>query len=99
MKMLIKTFILLCAASFIAAPAMAADSIDGAKLFNKKCKMCHSIDKKRTGPALKSMHQDKSVLHDVISNGSQKKRMMKAYGKKFSSEQIDALVDYIQSVQ
>jgi len=83
----------------VAVPSAEAEAIDGAKLFSKKCKMCHAVDKKKTGPSLKSMHQDKSVLQDVISNGSKKKRMMKAYGKKFSPEQIDALVDYIQSVQ
>lgn len=99
MNITIKTFILLLAASFLAVPAMASDSIDGAKLFSKKCKMCHSVDKKKTGPALISMNQDASVLQDVITNGSSKKRMMKAYGKKFSPEQIDALVTYIKSVQ
>jgi len=95
----IKTFIVMLAAVFMAAPAMASDSIDGAKLFSKKCKMCHAVDKKKTGPALKSMNQDASVLQDVITNGSSKKRMMKAYGKKFSPEQIEALVKYIKSVQ
>jgi len=99
MSITIKTFILLLAASFIAVPAMASDSIDGAKLFSKKCKMCHSVDRNRTGPSLKSMNQDASVLQNVITNGSSKKRMMKAYGKKFSAEQIDALVVYIKSVQ
>ncbi len=99
MNIAMKAFLLLVAASFIAVPAMASDSIDGAKLFSKKCKMCHSVDKKKTGPALKSMHQDASVLQDVITNGSSKKRMMKAYGEKFSPGQIEALVGYIKSVQ
>ncbi|MDQ6997809.1 MAG: cytochrome c, partial [Mariprofundus sp.] len=81
------------------APSMASDGIDGAKLFSKKCKMCHAINKKKTGPSLVSMHQDESVLRDVITKGSSKKRMMKAYGKKFSPEQIEALVGYIRSVQ
>lgn len=81
------------------SPALASDSIDGEKLFIKKCKMCHAVDRKKTGPSLVSMNQDESVLRDVITNGSSKKRMMKAYGGKLSDEQIDALVRYIRSVQ
>ncbi|MDQ6956188.1 MAG: cytochrome c, partial [Mariprofundaceae bacterium] len=84
---------------FTTSPLMASDGIDGAKLFSKNCKMCHAIGKKKVGPALKSMNQDDAVLHDAITNGSAKKKMMKAYGKKFSSGQIDALVSYIRSVQ
>jgi len=99
MKNTIKVLTALAVLGFAVSPAMASDGIDGAKLFSKKCKMCHSVDKKKTGPALVSMNQDESILRDVITNGSSKKRMMKAYGKKFSSEQIDALVGYIRSVQ
>ncbi len=99
MKNTIKALMALAVLGFVASPAMASGDIDGAKLFSKKCKMCHAVGKKKVGPALVSMHQDESVLRDVITNGSSKTRMMKAYGKKFSSEQIDALVSYIRSVQ
>lgn len=76
MKTTIKTLILMAAVSFMAVPIVAADSIDGAKLFNKKCKMCHAVDKKKSGPAIKTMSQDEAQLSDVITNGG-KKRMMK----------------------
>ena len=99
MKNLLKLIMALALLGFTTSPLLASDSIDGVKLFSKKCKMCHSVSKKKTGPALVSMNQDESVLRDVITNGSSKKKMMKAYGKKFSSEQIDALVGYIRSVQ
>ncbi len=98
MKNIIKTLVLMVAIGVMAAPVVAAGSIDGAALFNKKCKMCHALDKKKSGPSLQSMSQDEAQLRDVITNGG-KKRMMKAFGKKYSSEQIDALVAYIRSRQ
>jgi len=98
MKKTIKTLIFMAAISIIAAPVVAADSIDGSALFNKKCKMCHKLDKDKAGPALTSMSQDEAQLRDVITNGG-KKKMMKAYGKKYSSDQIDTLVTYIRSKQ
>ena len=98
MKKTIKTLILMAAVSVMAAPVVAADSIDGAALFSKKCKMCHALDKKKGGPALTAMSQDEAQLRDIITNGG-KSKMMKAYGKKYSSDQIDALVAYIRSKQ
>jgi len=99
MKNLLKVIMALVLLGFTTSPLMASDGVDGAKLFSKKCKMCHAIDKNKTGPSLRSMSQDDSVLRDVITNGSAKKKMMKSYGKKFSSEKIDALISYIRSVQ
>jgi cytochrome c553 len=98
MKKTIKILILMAAVSVMAAPVVAAGSIDGAKLFSKKCKMCHALDKKKSGPAVKSMSQDEAQLRNVITNGG-KSKMMKAYGKKYSCDQIDALIAYIRSKQ
>ncbi len=98
MDKIIKTLILAAAISFMAAPVVAGVSIDGAKLFNKKCKMCHALNKKKAGPSIKAMSQDEVQLRDVIIKGG-KKKMMKAYGKKYSSQQVDAMVDYIRSKQ
>jgi mono/diheme cytochrome c family protein len=98
MKKTIKALILMAAVSGMAAPVVATNSIDGGKLFSKKCNMCHALDKRKVGPAVKSMSQDEVRLRNVITNGG-KIKMMKAYGKKFSSDQIDALVAYIRSKQ
>ncbi len=84
------------ALAFFATPAFSSDAADGAKLFNKKCKMCHAVDKKKVGPAVQSMSADAEVLRAVITHG--RKRMPK-FGSKLSSEQIDALVAYIQSMK
>jgi len=97
MNAIIKTLILMVAVSFMAVPIVSADS-GGKKLFKKSCKMCHAVDKKKTGPALTAMSQEADRLRDVITNGGQK-RMMKAYGKKLSAEEIDELVAYIRSEQ
>lgn len=99
MKKLLQAIMVLTFFGFTTAPVMASGDIDGVKLFSKKCKMCHAMSKNKTGPALTAMNQDEAVLRNVITNGSSKKKMMKAYGKKLSSEQIDSLVSYIRSVQ
>jgi len=97
MNVTIKTLILMVAVSFMAVPIVSADS-GGSKLFKKKCKACHAVDKKKSGPALTAMSQNADQLRDVITNGG-KKRMMKAYGSKLSAEEIDELVAYIRSKQ
>ena len=97
MNVIIKTLILMVAVSFMAVPIVSADS-GGKKLFKKSCKMCHAVDKKKSGPALTAMSQDANQLRDVITNGG-KKRMMKAYGKKLSAEEVNELVAYIRSEQ
>ena len=97
MNVTIKTLILMVAVSFMAVPIVSADS-GGSKLFKKKCKACHAVDKKKSGPALTAMSQNADQLRDVITNGG-KKRMMKAYGSKLSAEEIDELVAYIRSEQ
>jgi len=93
-----KTIAMMIAAAFFglsAQSAMASD-IDAAKLFNKKCKMCHKIDKKKVGPAVNAMITDEAALKAVITDG---RKMMPSYGKKFSGEEIDALVAFIKSNQ
>ena len=74
--------------------ALASDAPDGAKLFNKKCKMCHAMDKKKMGPAVNTMNSDAEALRSAITDG--KKRMPK-FGHKFSADEIDALVMFIQA--
>jgi mono/diheme cytochrome c family protein len=81
--------------ALVSTPALASDDApDGAKLFNKKCKMCHAIDKKKMGPAVNAMNSDAEALRSAITDG--KKRMPK-FGHKFSSDEIDALVVFIQA--
>jgi len=97
MNLTIKTLILMVAMSFMAVPIVSADS-GGSKLFKKKCKMCHAVDKKKSGPSIMMMSQDVDQLRNVITDGG-KKKMMKAYGSKFSADEIDELVAYIRSKQ
>ncbi len=77
-------------------PAIASDAPDGAKIFKKKCGMCHKIDKKKVGPAVKAMNQDAEMLRSVIVNG---KKMMPKYSGKLSAEEIDAVVTYMKEQQ
>ncbi len=74
-------------------PVARAD-VDGPKLFKKRCAMCHAVDKKKIGPALKDMNHDPGVLKTTIANG---RKMMPEFGKKLDDAEIDALVKYIQS--
>ena len=93
-----KTIVMMMAAAFfgLTAQSALASDIDGAKLFNGKCKMCHKIDGKKMGPGLKQMTTDAAALKTTITDG---RKMMPTYGKKLSGEQIDALVAFIQSNQ
>lgn len=75
-----------------AQPAMASE--DGKKIFKSKCAMCHKVDKKKFGPAVKDMNSDNAVLKEVVTNG---RKSMPSFAKKLSAEQIDAVVGYLAS--
>lgn len=99
MKNLLQVIMVLMLLGFATVPVMASGNVDGVKLFSKKCKMCHAVSRNKTGPALTAMNQNETVLRNVITNGSSKKKVMKVYGKKLSPKQIDSLVSYIRYVQ
>jgi len=69
-------------------------SPDAARIFKKKCAMCHALNKKRFGPAFSSMNQDPDVLKSTITNG---RKNMPSFAKKMSGEEINAMVSFIQS--
>jgi len=77
-------------AALAAQPAMAGE--DGAKIFKSKCAMCHALDKKKFGPAVRDMNADNAVLKETVTNG---RKSMPKFGKKLSAEQIDAVVEYL----
>ncbi len=92
-----KSYLILAAAAcFGLSSQIAIAGIDADKIFSKKCKMCHKIDKKKIGPAFKDMNADPAVLKATITNG---RKMMPRFGKKLSGEEIDAMVAFIQSKQ
>ncbi|RMG92244.1 MAG: cytochrome c [Zetaproteobacteria bacterium] len=85
------------ATSLIVAGSMPAHAApDAEQIFSKKCSMCHKIDSKKVGPAVKDMNRDPAVLRKTISEG---RKMMPKFGAKLSAEEIDALVAFIQSKQ
>ncbi|MDQ6989263.1 MAG: cytochrome c [Mariprofundaceae bacterium] len=94
MKKITTAIAAIATVALLSSPAFASDGVDGAKLFNKKCKMCHKMEKSRSAPAVQSMHTDASILSAKISNGG---KGMPKFGHKFSEEEISALVKYIQS--
>ena len=94
MNSLLKTLALVATVAMSAQVAIASDMPDGAKIFSKKCKMCHAMDKKKVGPAASAMNSDAEALRFAIANGQ--KRMPK-FGHKLSGEEIDALVVFIQA--
>ena len=83
-------------AGFLATPALASDLPDGAKIFNKKCSMCHKMDKKKVGPAVKAMNTDAEVLRSTIADG---RKMMPKYSGKLSAEEINAVVAFLKEQQ
>ena len=80
-----------------AQSALANDGVDVEKLYSKNCKMCHSFDKKKTGPAFKDMNTDAAVLKTAMT--TDRVKMMKGVNKKLSEADVDALVAFIQSKQ
>jgi cytochrome c2 len=96
MKNSLKILAALAVIGMMSTPAIASDAPDGAKIFKKKCGMCHKVDKKKVGPAVKAMNQDAEMLRSVIVNG---KKMMPKYSGKLSAEEIDAVVAYMKEQQ
>lgn len=94
MYSLLKALVLVVTVAMSAQVGIASDMPDGAKVFSKKCKMCHAMDKKKVGPAVNAMNSDEEALRSVITHGQ--KRMPK-FGHKLSGEEIDALVVFIQA--
>jgi len=94
-----KTLTIMIAAACLGLGSQAAIAgPDGAKVFSKKCKMCHGLEKKKTGPAVKDMTKDAAVLKDVVTNG-RSGTMMKAFSHKLDAEEIDAVVAYLVANQ
>ncbi len=94
MKTTIKMMMVAMVFGFSMQSAVASDAPDGAKLFDKKCKMCHGIEKKKMGPAAKAMNSDSDALRSAITDGQKR---MPAFGKKLSADEINALVTFIQA--
>lgn len=96
MNTITKILATVAVAGLLATPALASDMPDGAKIFKKKCSMCHKIDKKKVGPAVKAMNTDAEVLRSTITDG---RKMMPKYSGKLSAEEIDAVVAYLKEQQ
>ncbi len=79
-----------------ASTASASEQLSGPSLFKKSCSFCHAIDKKKLGPAVNSMSNDKEVLRQTITQG---RKSMPAYEKKLTGEQINTLVEYLLANQ
>ncbi|MCF6325039.1 MAG: cytochrome c [Gammaproteobacteria bacterium] len=86
-KTLLSIALLFSMASFTVAAELAGEA-----LFKKKCSLCHSIEKKKLGPAIKTMSSEAETLRAVILKG---KGMMPGFDGKLTSAQIDSLVEYL----
>ena len=104
MKSNLKIFAIICLAASICVPAFAQS---GADTFKAKCLMCHGADGLGNTPIGKAFKivslKDPSVvkssnpaLEAVIKSGKNK---MPAFAGKLSNAQIDAVVEYIRTLQ
>ena len=89
-----KTLMIAAAICLVSGGQAALASEEGGKLFKTKCAMCHDLEKKKMGPALKSFNTDPEALHMVILDG---RKMMPKFKGKLSDEQINAVVKYIRA--
>jgi mono/diheme cytochrome c family protein len=94
MTKIILASITLAVFSLVSQSAMANDNMDGKKIFSKKCTTCHSLTKKKFGPAFKDMSSDPEVLLNTITNG---RKSMPKFSNKLSSDEIATMVSFIQS--
>jgi len=96
MKKTILTTLTLAAFAMASQTAVANDGINAENIFSQNCKMCHSLTKKKFGPAFKNMNKDPKVLLTTITNG---RKVMPSFKKKLSSDEIAAMVSFIQAQQ
>ncbi|HLI34361.1 MAG TPA: c-type cytochrome [Terriglobia bacterium] len=94
---------IMAASLVFGSPAFAAT--DAAQLFKSKCSMCHGVDGKGfsaihtpdfTSPKWQASMTNKEIT-TVITNGK-KGTAMPAFGNKLKSEEIQALVHYLRSL-
>ncbi len=94
---------IVAASLVLGSPAFAAT--DAAQLFKSKCSMCHGVDGKGfsaihtpdfTSPKWQASMTNKEII-TVITNGK-KGTAMPAFGNKLKSEEIQALVHYLRSL-
>jgi cytochrome c oxidase cbb3-type subunit III len=87
------------------AALAAASKTDAAQTFKSTCSMCHGMDGKGfsaihtpdfTSPKWQAATSDKEIS-TTITNGK-KGTAMPAFGNKLNPQQIQALVDYIRSL-
>lgn len=76
-----------------ASPAFASD-MPGAKIFKTRCTMCHALDHKKFGPAVRDMSTDAALLKTTVTNG---RGPMPSFKSKLSPKQIDEVVAYLRS--
>jgi len=93
-----KAIILSYGMSFLMAIAgsASASDIDAQALFTAKCSMCHDLNNKKVGPAVKDMNKDPEVLRQTITNG---RKMMPKFMDKLSADEVEAMVKFIQANQ
>ena len=88
------TFLTLAVAAGLAAPA-AAQAVDGKKLFNARCAVCHWDPGKpgetvRMGPSLTGVVGRKAGTHPKFTRYS---KAMKAYGKPWAEANLSAYLE------
>jgi len=81
----------------------AAESYDvlahGKALYLSQCALCHGDSGKKGLSGAKDLsisEQTKVEMHELIANG---KNSMPAYGKNFSREEIDAVIEYVETLK
>lgn len=83
-------------------------AVDAAATFKRSCAMCHGADGKAATPAAKKMGvkdlshtelTDEQIRAVVVDGVRGSKGAMPAFGAKFSTVELDALVAHIRSLR
>jgi len=81
---------------FLSLSSIADEKSDGQQIFKQKCSLCHAIEKKKLGPAVKSMSRETEILRMTIAKG---KNSMPSYERELSGVEINRLVKYLLAMQ
>lgn len=91
-KTLFSMALFFTSANFVSATEMP----EVEQLFKQNCALCHAIDKKKLGPAINTMNNERAVLVQTITKG---KKSMPSYEGKLTGVEIDAIADYLLANQ
>jgi cytochrome c6 len=93
------SFVIISLCSFTNLPGRKADISNGREIFESKCAKCHGSDGTKGKWGAKNLQVSKlldSDMKTIITNG---KRIMPAWGKRLTEDEILSVIDYVKTLR